>query len=94
MDDLPPGSAGPQIVITGATMASYPESEEDDDSEEDEDSGSFGNRTDFEFQLWDAAGKVTASMSMEDPDEDHHGWESESIEEASERDDRRWVRLF
>jgi len=85
MDDLPPGSKGPEIVVTGITMASYPESEEDDDSEEDEDSGSFGNRTDFEFQLRDAAGKVTGRMSMEDPDEYHHGWESESTEEASDR---------
>jgi len=79
MDSEKPGSEGPQIVVTGSPMSC----EEDED--EGEPSVSYGNRTDFEYQIWGPCGKLTARLREEDPDDYHGGWESESLEEASER---------
>jgi hypothetical protein len=80
-DDLDRDSEGPQIIVTGSTLSDVQEAEDEDE----EDYESFGNSTDFRYEFRNSAGKVIASVSVEDPDEYHSGWESESLEEASER---------
>ena len=56
--------------------------EEEDD---DEEYVSYGNSTYFEYQIWGPDGNLVASRRREDPNEYHGGWESESLEEASDR---------
>jgi hypothetical protein len=85
MDDLARDSEGPQIVVTGTPMSSREEAGGEDDDDDDEESESFGNSTDFLFQVRNSAGDVIADLYMEDPDDYHAGWESESFHEASER---------
>ena len=80
-DDLDRDSEGPQIIVTGSTLSDVREAEDEDE----EDYESFGNSTDFRYEFRNSAGKVIASLSVEDPDEYHGGWDSESLEEASER---------
>ena len=77
-------SEGPQIVVTGIPMSSREEVQEED-GDDVEACESFGNRTDIEFQVRDSAGDVIANLCMDDPDDYHAGWESESFSEASER---------
>jgi hypothetical protein len=55
----------------------------DDDEEEYE--PSYGNSVFFEYQVWDADGRLIAGRREEDPDEYSGGWESESLSEAIER---------
>jgi hypothetical protein len=83
MDDEDPDSGGPQIVVTGSPMSST--YQEDGDEDEDEEFASYGNRTDFEYQIWGPDKGLVARLRVEDPDDYHGGWESESFEEASER---------
>ncbi|MDA4132992.1 MAG: hypothetical protein OK454_07705, partial [Thaumarchaeota archaeon] len=80
-DDLDRDSEGPQIIVTGSTLSDVQEAEDEDE----EDHESFGNSTDFRYEFRNSAGKVIASISVDDPDDYHGGWESESLEMASER---------
>jgi hypothetical protein len=56
-------------------------------NQEDEDEAyvSYGNGTYFEYQIWGPDGDLVASRWRGDPNEYHSGWESESLEEASDR---------
>lgn len=80
-DDLDRNSEGPQVIVTGSALSDVHESEDEDE----EDYESFGNSTDFRYEFRNSAGKVITSISVEDPDEYHGGWESESLGEASQR---------
>jgi hypothetical protein len=84
LDDLPRDSEGPQIVVTGTPMSSRDEAEGEDDVDVVV-CKSFGNRTDFEFQVRNSVGELIENLRMDDPDDYHAGWESESLSEASER---------